>query len=112
MSHYSVWNQGTGLFDYYESSRAQATLNVEKPTHLRGSQTLGAFVGEAAWPLPSDARPVGSGSMAIGRVARARGSVSATGDVFDSDTVRAGVLIGAAFLLYKYVVKSPRRRHR
>jgi hypothetical protein len=108
---YSVWNTATGLFDYFESSRQQRSQNVEKPTHLRGSQTLGAAVDQAAWPLPSDARPVGSGSVAIGRVASRGGGARALGDgMFGGgglEDLAVFALIGVMF--WKFVVKPKPR---
>jgi hypothetical protein len=110
---YSVWKQASGTYDYYESSREQPTLNVEKPSHIRGSSTLGATVLQAAWPLPADAKLVGSGEQAVGRVAAkgGQGGFSSVGDVsFDDPLVKAGVFVGIGVLLWKFVAKPKRRR--
>ncbi len=103
---YSVWNQPAGLFDYYEDSRTQEALNAPVPKHV-GNRTLGLTIDQAAWPLPVDARKVGSGDVAIGRVA-SRGSAPALGDVLgtSSPMVKAGLLLAAAALAYKYVLKG------
>lgn len=65
---YSVWNSQQRLYDYYESASVPTTTNAPKPQHL-SSRTLGATVEQAAWPLPSDARKVGQGELAVGMVA-------------------------------------------
>lgn len=105
---YSVWNQGAGVFDYYEDSRTQDTLNAPMPAHV-GHRTLGLTVDQAAWPLPADARKVGEGGVAIGRVA-SRASSRALGDVIGTSNplVKAGLLLAAAALAYKYVLKGRR----
>lgn len=108
---FSVYNPDSGQFDYYESSRKQLVQNVEKPRHIAAHHTLGATVDAAAWPLPADAHRVGSGEHAIGRIAsRSRRRMGALGDTFDEPLVRAGLLVGSAFLIWKFVVKAPRRR--
>lgn len=109
---FSVWNQSLGAFDYYEGGVEQRVLNTEKPKHLV-SRTLGSTVDQAAWPLPANARKIGSGPDAIGRVASRRMG-GALGDDLGGDNaqlVKAALLAGAGYLLWKYVVKAPRRRH-
>ncbi len=104
---YSVWNQSAGAYDYFESPAQQASLNVEKPTHLV-SRTLGSTIDQAAWPLPGDAKRVGSGEDAIGRVASIKGA--ALGDDFmDGSAVKLGLLAASAILIWKYATKSRRR---
>ncbi len=106
---YSVWEPGRQLYSYYEDSREMATLNTPAPKHL-SSRTLGSTVSQAAWPLPGDARKVGEGGVAIGRIASKSGGGSALGDdVFDKPIVKAGLLAGAAILIYKFVVKGGRK---
>jgi hypothetical protein len=106
---YSAWNVGTGQFDYFEDGQPQGKLNAPKPGHLR-SRTLGATVDQAAWPLPASARYVGSGGAAVGRVASKK-SASALGDLSTDDPlVKAALLVGIAYLAWRYVVRAPRRR--
>ena len=106
---YSVWNQGLGAYDYFESPGEQANLNVEKPRHLV-SRTLGATADQAAWPLPGNLRPIGSGTEAVGRVA-SRGGKALSGDLGDNaPLVKAAVLVVAGLLLWQYVAKYPKRR--
>lgn len=105
---WSVWNVGSGVYDYYEDAREPASVNAPAPTHLV-HRTLGSTIEQAAWPLPADAKKVGSGPDAIGRVASLKRG-GALGEVsLQSPLVRAGALVGAAILLYKYVVKGGRR---
>lgn len=108
---YSVWNQGLGAFDYFESPDQQPSLNVEKPGHLV-SRALGSTIDQAAWPLPGNVRHIGSGADAIGRVA-ARKSLAMGADVAsDSGSllIKAGAIVAATVLIWKYAVKARHRR--
>lgn len=104
---FSVWNQGVGAFDYFESGGRQASLNAPKPSHIV-SRTLGSTVDQAAWPLPSAAKYVGSGPTAIGRVA-SRGGRALGADDGSMSTVKAVLLLGAGFLAWKVLVPGGRR---
>lgn len=101
---YSVWNQVRGGFDYYEDAKALPTVNAERPSHLI-ARTLGSTVEQAAWPLPSDAKPVGHGQVPVGRIARAGGV--ALGDSEESSWFRVGLLVAAGALAMR--VLRPRR---
>ena len=106
---YSVWDQGAGLYNYYEDKRVQTTLNTPAPDHIT-QRALGSTVTQAAWPLPPDAKKVGQGDVAIGRVAAAPGSLFGLGDsVVEKPLVKAGMLTAAAILIYKFVAKGGRR---
>lgn len=108
---YSVYNFGSSQYDYYETAEPQASLNTEKPSHLR-NRTLGATVDQAAWPLPPTAKRIGSGPDAVGRVA-VKKTGAALGDIStDNPLVKGGLLAVAAVLAYKYVVKPGRRKAR
>jgi hypothetical protein len=104
---YSVWNQSTGLFDYFEGGREQDKLNAPKPGHI-GPRNLGSTIDQAAWPLPAGARKIGSGAVAVGRVARSGGSsgMSGLGDIFDSPTK---IAIFAAFMYVAWRLDKSRR---
>jgi hypothetical protein len=102
---YSVWNQGAGLFDYYETAKAQREVNVEPPGHLRGGRQLGATPEEAAWPLPAGAKRIGQGSLARGRIAGAGGGALGA-FALDPGLLKLGMLGLSAFLVWKYVLKS------
>lgn len=65
---YSVWNQGKGVYDYYQTPDVQEVANAPKPGHLRATN-LGMTPAQAAWPLPAGAQKIGSGEYARGRVA-------------------------------------------
>jgi len=106
---YSVWNPGTSQFDYFETNKLATKLNVEKPAHIT-QRTLGSTPEQAAWPLPRDARPIGTGPDAIGRVASHK-SPRALGDATDNTNLAyAGALLVGGYLLWKYVVNPPRRK--
>ena len=97
---YSVWNQGRGVYDYYQTSEVQETANAPKPAHMRSTQ-LGMTPLQASWPLPSGAQMIGSGEAARGRVAApasARSSLSGFGidDLFSFK----GVAIAAVAWLF------------
>lgn len=106
---YSVWNQGAGDFEYYETSAEQPSLNVEKPDHLV-SRTLGSTIDQAAWPLPPGAALVGRGSAPVGRIASRGGGASLGDDEGDVTMVKVGLLVFAAFLLWKHMAPAGRRR--
>lgn len=107
---YSVWNQGIGAFDYFEDDSKPESLNTPAPRHI-ASRTLGSTIEQAAWPLPGNVRHIGSGAQAVGRVAsRIGGRGGALGDILPSDPlIKAGLLVGVAALMWKFVVKAPRR---
>jgi hypothetical protein len=69
---YSVWNQGARQYDYYETNTVQNGANTPPPKHIR-AEPLGATIDQAAWPLPTSARKIGSGEFAKGRIG-SRGS--------------------------------------
>lgn len=102
----SVWNQGKGKYDYFEDGSKQASLNAPAPSHLR-ERTLGSTVDQAAWPLPSASRYVGSGDAAVGRVC-ARGASPLGAIDTASPTTKAVLLIGAGLLAWKLLLKKGR----
>jgi len=104
---YSVWNQGQGVFEYYEDGVPQTQLNVEKPSHI-AERTLGATVEQAAWPLPPAARLTGHGPVPVGRIAARKSGVALAGLTDDLSLVKIGMLAGAAYIAVKTL--GPRRR--
>lgn len=108
---FSVWRQDKEAFDYFEAPLHPIKLNTPKPSHLM-SRTLGSTVEQASWPLPARALYVGSGAAAVGRIATKK-TGSALGDVGGDDLsiVKAGLLAVSAYLIWRYVTPSPRRRH-
>lgn len=99
---YSVWNQAKRGYDYFESASKQETANTPSPKHI-GSGELGVPIARAAWPLPSDARLVGHGPNARGRVSRGAGVFPLGAVDFESPGFRALLLGGVGLLLWKYV---------
>ncbi len=75
---YSIWNQGRGVYDYYQTPEVQDGANAPKPRHLRATQ-LGMVPARAAWPLPAGATKIGSGEFARGRVAGTGGVMALSG---------------------------------
>ncbi len=104
---YSVWNQGTGLFDYYATAAAQREVNVEPPAHLRGGRQLGSTPEEAAWPLPAGAKRTGQGALARGRIATRHRAGLAGFDV-DPGLFKLGLLGLSAWFVWKHVLKRKR----
>lgn len=64
---YSIWNNATRAYDYYDARDTSATHAGAPPRS--GSNALGATPDEAAWPLPADAVKVGAGEQPQGRIA-------------------------------------------
>jgi hypothetical protein len=95
---YSVWNQGKELYDYYESPEVNNKLNTPKPKHLK-NKPFGLTVTQAAWPLPSNARYVGSGDIAKGKIASRPGALGA----FEGSGSMMPLLLlaGVAVILWK-----------
>jgi hypothetical protein len=80
---YSVWNQGRGVYDYYQTPEVQEVVNTPMPKHLASRTGMfGVSPNRASWPLPSNAKPMGSGEYARGRVASRGGSLG-LGDFVD-----------------------------
>jgi hypothetical protein len=102
---YSVWNQPMRRYDYYQSSKPEMEANVEKPSHLR-NRALGSTVEQSAWPLPLNARRVGFGDVAKGRVASTNGGGALGGFEPDLGLAGAAMLFFSAYLLWKYVVPA------
>lgn len=98
---YSVWNQGRGVYDYFQTPDLQDGANAPKPGHLRERQ-LGLTPDQAAWPLPAGAKKIGSGEFARGRVASPTGGQGlgffGIDNLFDARVVGFGI---AAFLLWR-----------
>jgi len=69
---YSVWDHANRVYDYYRTPDTSAETSAPKPSHLKQS-TLGLSPDQAAWPLPSSARKVGSGKYPKGFVASKNG---------------------------------------
>lgn len=68
---YSVWNNATRRYDYYQAT-GDAAIHAGAPPRASTSE-LGATPEQAAWPLPPDATKVGSGELPQGRIASREG---------------------------------------
>ena len=64
---YSVWNNATRAYDYYEA-QGDAAIHAGAPPRA-ASSSLGATPEQAAWPLPANATKVGSGTEPEDRIA-------------------------------------------
>lgn len=109
MAKFSVWNIATSMFDYYENGDIPTRTNVDKPTHLK-ARTLGATVEQACWPLPSDARRVGSGPHAIGKVAIQPSAALGASSTSDLPIAKGILLACAGALAVKFLLPGRRRR--
>jgi hypothetical protein len=96
---YSVWNQGRGVYDYYQTPEVQESANAPRPRHLKQTQ-LGMTPEQAGWPLPAGATKIGSGEFARGRVA-SRSSSSSLGGVEDLFDIRVAALAFSGWLLWR-----------
>ncbi len=65
---YSVWSHANRRYDYFQTPTRTEDTNAPKPSHL-GHDTLGLAPEEAAWPLPSGAKFIGSGKYPKGMIA-------------------------------------------
>jgi hypothetical protein len=74
---YSVWNNGTRSYDYYEAP-GTSDIHAGAPPRVHGS-ALGATIDQAAWKLPGAARRMGSGEFPEGRIASLGGADSGGG---------------------------------
>ncbi len=103
---YSVWNQAALAFDYFESPAQTKEASAPRPKHLRSCSTVGTHPEAAAWPLPSDARRVGSGPIPKGFVASRSSRSSGLGALgllpFDLTGPNLVVLGVVAFLAYQH----------
>lgn len=73
---YSVWNQGAKLYNYFETPEVADRANAPKPSHIPAGK-FGATPEVAAWPLPTDSKPIGQGPLPQGRIASTESSASA-----------------------------------
>lgn len=96
---YSVWNQAKQAFDYFQTNGVQKKANTDKPSHLR-SRKLGLTVTEAAWPVPSGARFIGSGDMPKGRIGTTKKGLRGLGS-FEPTTTNMLLLATAGVVAYK-----------
>lgn len=107
---YSVWNQPSRSYDYYEAPDKQLGANTPSPKHI-DTLKLGVPVDRAGWPLPGNAVKVGSGDRAKGRIASRPGASRAGLGAIPMDPNTLGIIgMGvAAFLLWKMgFAKAPR----
>jgi len=64
---YSVWNNATRRYDYYQAA-GDTGIHAGAPPRASTFE-LGATPDQAAWPLPADATKTGSGELPQGRIA-------------------------------------------
>ena len=97
---YSVWDHAARIYHYYETPDSSAATSAPKPAHLRSAHKLGLSPERAAWPLPSDAKPVGRGKYPKGMIASKH---NALGFIpLDFTPMNMLVLGGLGWLIYKH----------
>lgn len=110
---YSVWDQARRRYDYYDAPDAQRDndTSAPRPAHLR-AQALGTSPERAAWPLPSNAQPIGNGKYARGMVASRQGSLSGLGFIPTLSLTPSNLILwGAlAFVGWKFVLPKLTRK--
>lgn len=96
MATFSVFNQQTKAYDYYD---APTPVSDAPPTpgHLR-PKDLGVAVTTAGWPLPAGAKWVGRGDTARGQVATPMGDDGASSS---TSMLSILALAAAAFLIWR-----------
>lgn len=101
---FSVWNNSTRAYDYYETPRSQP-ITMPVPHHL-GHKTLGVTPVQAAWPLPKAAVRRGAGPYPKGVIAAP--AAAALGEALEG--TRNWIIIGglavAAYLLWKQTKRA------
>jgi hypothetical protein len=105
---YSCFDAKSGFYDYFETDE-QIAVNADLPVPSFPAPVNGIGVAsiEAARPIPSDARRVGSGWHARGIVANcARVGTSGVGQVDDSSGLIVNLLVfGAAAMVALWAVR-------
>ena len=100
---YSVWDHGNRRYDYYQTAERSSRVNAPTPKHFSNVHELGMAPEEAAWPLPSGAKFVGSGKTPKGMIAE-RGGASL--GFFELRNPLHLLLLGAlGIALYKHARK-------
>lgn len=97
---YSVWNQPSREYDYYETTQAQLGANTPAPKHI-GVSDRGLAIDNAGWPLPASSVKTGSGPTAKGRIASSRASNALGAINVDVNTIGFLGFGLAAYLLWK-----------
>lgn len=104
---YSVWDHAQRQYDYYRTPETSAATSAPKPAHLR-TAALGISPERAAWPLPSNAHPVGHGKYPKGFIAGNSGGAS-LGFIPDM-TLSNVVLLGAVgWMVYTFLWKPSQK---
>lgn len=100
---YSCFDQTSGLYRYFEDG-AQVPINgdLPVPSWLKGrvANGIGVPTSEAGRPLPSSAKPAGSGPQARGLVVRCDGGGAALGALSMDDRRKAVAFAAAALSGY------------
>lgn len=96
---YSVWDHAARTYHYYQTPEHNGATSAPKPAHLRSANKLGLSPERAAWPLPSDAKLVGSGKYPKGMIASRESSLGII--PIDLTPVNMVVLGGLGYLIYK-----------
>ena len=97
---YSVYNYGSGLFDYYQDGKNLGVSDTPPKKRL-AKGGLGVSPEQAALSLPSNAKKMGSGDVAKGIVA-----TSGVGSFDSMDYVKIGMLALSAVLLWHTLKKK------
>ena len=106
---HSVWNHDRRRYDYYQSNETQKSVHPPSPTHIPSGTQLGVTPEEAAWPLPGNARYVGSGKYAKGRISSRSSGLGALGIIPDLSPVNIVLLGALGWMLYEYIWKPARK---
>ena len=105
---YSVWNSKTLEYDYYRAVGGASLRSgvIAPPPQIGPGTSIGVTPEDAARPLPVGSSRVGSGPTARGLIAADAGERAMGQFGVDPGFVRAGLLLGSAYLLYKYVLQG------
>jgi hypothetical protein len=86
---YSVWDPISGTYQYYQTPQdGKLEHDVPKARHLSTSSKVGITPEQAAWPLPANAKRIGTGKTAKGMIAQKPGGLAM------GDTLIGGIGVG------------------
>ena len=106
---FSVWNQSSLVYDYYEAPGELAVANAPQPGHLITTTKLGVTPSMATWPLPATAKKIGSGVYPRGRIASKKTfadepALSGTPEI--STPIKAGIIAVVLIIAWKSIAKG------
>lgn len=98
---YSVWNPVAKVYNYFATPADKSDLETPPKPSVRGQTDIGCCVDDITWSLPASAKPMGSGPLAKGMIARDGSAAGALGDIV-SGVLSSSFVVGAAIGVIAY----------